>query len=299
MSAFINMFVDMLPVHSELQKPDNQVRKVLDKTVGEYMDNTPDIFNQLFVTSATGGWLDAHGRDYGVTRKINERDEDYRQRIIFEKLDHLTVETLTGEYGLELYCFDGDFTVEDNVLVSDNPYMCSKYMCVFDAEIMKILTGKFVLDSGLAFIVNGGLNYVIDSNNAECLSNYGDIYGLTDCYKYFHGVTVKYVKLDLENCISSPHMFLEAINLLTAELNLPNVIDIGEMFLQCVNLETVKLNAPNLEQFTNFVGYCGSLTSMELTVPEDIVTSIIQDIEDSISLANFTSLIINGEEYIV
>ena len=103
MSAFIDMLVEMLPIASRLQKKDNAFRNVLNKSVGAYMDKEEDLFSQLFVTSATGGWLNAHGEDYGVIRKIDESDDDYRERIIFEKLEYLTAHNLQAIYGLTLY----------------------------------------------------------------------------------------------------------------------------------------------------------------------------------------------------
>ena len=77
MSEFMDMLVGMLPIHSEMQKKDNQLRKVLDRSIGEYMDTFEQPYDQLFLDTATGGWLDAHGRDYGVPRRLSEDDESY------------------------------------------------------------------------------------------------------------------------------------------------------------------------------------------------------------------------------
>ena len=81
----------MLSLGSALQRDDNELRKVLDRSVGEYMDAVELPLDELFLTSASGGWLDAHGRDYGVTRRPDESDDDFRERIVFEKLEFLTV----------------------------------------------------------------------------------------------------------------------------------------------------------------------------------------------------------------
>ena len=152
MSDYIDMFVEMLPMHSNIQNKNNQLRKVLDKSVGEYMDNMNDILDQVFLTSATGGWLDAHGKDYGVLRKIDESDDDYRKRIIFEKLEYLTAENLQEIYGLTLYCFVSDFDPTDNDLTSDNPYASNRYMSVASDELKSILNNKFIIGDGIVWL---------------------------------------------------------------------------------------------------------------------------------------------------
>ena len=76
MSDSLDMLWDLLPMASVLQRKDNQLRIVLDRTVGEWLDNFSQPYEQLFLTSATGGWLDAHGKDYGVPRRIDESDDD-------------------------------------------------------------------------------------------------------------------------------------------------------------------------------------------------------------------------------
>lgn len=152
MSDFVDMLVDMLPLHSELQKTGNQVRQVLDNSVGEYMDAETDIFDQLFLTSASGSWLDVHGRDYGVFRRDGETDESYRERIVFEKLEYLTARNLQEIYGLTLYCYVASFDPSDNDLTSDNPYACKEYMCYAEDDLQAVLERKFILGTGLTFL---------------------------------------------------------------------------------------------------------------------------------------------------
>lgn len=152
MSTFIEMFCEMLPMNSEIQRSDNEFRKVLDNSVGEYMDNLEDISEQLFLTTATGGWLDCFGRDFGVSRKLDEDDEGYRSRIVFEKLEYLTVRNLSEIYGLILYAFVDDFDASENTLTSDNPYISSKYMSVASDELKGILNKKFVLDGEIVWL---------------------------------------------------------------------------------------------------------------------------------------------------
>ena len=153
MSDSLDMLWDLLPMASVLQRKDNQLRIVLDRTVGEWLDNFSQPYEQLFLTSATGGWLDAHGKDYGVPRRIDEDDESYRQRIIYEKLDHLTPALLNNVYNVKLFSYRSDFDVTDNTLVSDNPYIDNGgYLGLADLDTMDILDKKFILDSGVTWL---------------------------------------------------------------------------------------------------------------------------------------------------
>ena len=128
------------------------MRKVLDKSVGEWMDGFEQPYDELFLSTASGGWLDAHGRDYGVPRKIDETDEDYRERIVYEKLDHLTVGLLYTVYGLDLFVFVEDFDPLENTLTSDNPHISNSYMSIADEDLQSILNGKFVLEGEVTWI---------------------------------------------------------------------------------------------------------------------------------------------------
>ena len=101
--------------------------------------------HNLFLEYAVGGYLDCHGRDYGVYRQNGETDDQYRERIVQEKLDHLTPEYLLELYGLNLYVYVNDFDVSDNTLTSDNPYINNYgYMSVASDEIKSILNNKFI-----------------------------------------------------------------------------------------------------------------------------------------------------------
>jgi len=153
MSDFVDMMVEMLPMHSNLQSKSNSVRKVLDNTVGVYMDNFELPYEQIFLTSATGGWLDAWGRDYGVSRRINEDDETYRRRIVYEKLDNLTAKLLMEVYNVDLYAFVDDFDASENTLTSDNPYLNREgYLGSVDSDTQQILDKKFILDTGVVWL---------------------------------------------------------------------------------------------------------------------------------------------------
>ena len=152
MSTFVDMLVEMLPLHSAIQREGNPLRRVLDKSVGEWMDGFEQPYDELFLSTASGGWLDAHGRDYGVSRKLDEDDESYRERIVYEKLDHLTVGLLYTVYGLDLFVFVEDFDPLENTLTSDNPHISNKYMSIADEDLQSILNGKFVLEGEVTWI---------------------------------------------------------------------------------------------------------------------------------------------------
>ena len=152
MSTFVDMLVEMLPLHSAIQREGNPLRKVLDKSVGEWMDGFEQPYDELFLSTASGGWLDAHGRDYGVPRKLDEDDDSYRERIVYEKLDHLTVGLLYTVYGLDLFVFVEDFDPLENTLTSDNPHISNKYMSIADEDLQSILNGKFVLEGEVTWI---------------------------------------------------------------------------------------------------------------------------------------------------
>lgn len=58
----------------------------LAETIGNQLDQVdPDqtnLANQFAVSTATGSYLDLNGKDFGVSRRFNESDDDYRKRIL-------------------------------------------------------------------------------------------------------------------------------------------------------------------------------------------------------------------------
>lgn len=158
MSDFMTALVDLLPEHNKLKDTRNPLRKVLDLSVGEWFDNrdVQDFYEQLFLQSATGAWLDLHGRDYGVVRQLGESDEDYRIRIVQEKLEYLTPEYLDSVFDLVLYSYVEGFDAFENTLTSDNPYITDYgYMSEMDDTVFDILNRKFVLDSSVYRLIGG------------------------------------------------------------------------------------------------------------------------------------------------
>lgn len=152
MTMFVDTLVDRLPMASPLQKRNNPLRVVLDRTIGAWFEENGDVFEELFLMTATGGWLDAHGRDYGVPRRLGESDDDYRERIVFEKLEYLNARNLIDFYGLDLYVSVDDFDASDNTLTSDNPFIGGSFMSFVSVDVQNILNAKFILGDELEWL---------------------------------------------------------------------------------------------------------------------------------------------------
>ena len=324
MSVSMDMIVEMLPLSSKLQQEDNPLRIVLDRTVGEWLDNFEQPFEQLFLMSATGGWLDAHGKDYGIPRKIDEDDESYRQRIVYEKLDHLTPSLLGDVYGVRLFSYRGDFDVKDNTLVSDNPHIVQldSFLGTVDEDTISILDKKFVLDSVVTWINSDGeMEYILDTRGKNILSNYSKIYELTNLFNYFKDNTgIKQVKLNLPNATACRSLFYKCSNLIDVDLQLPNVsdcrymfdtcssldnidltlphaTDCSFMFIYCLDLVNVKLNLPKINSYTQMFSATGNIETIDVTIPTSQVDGFKAMVGSATPrLTNLTSFKINGEE---
>lgn len=155
MSDFGEEIINRLPAHSSLHKSDNPMRRIIDDGLGSWLDNfeDEDFFNQFFLESATDGYLDVWGRFYGVKRKIDESDEDYRKRIIYTGQGHLTVDYLVNLYDMLLYTYVSNFSIEENSLISDNPYNANNgFYGLCDEVTQEILDKKFILDNGVEWL---------------------------------------------------------------------------------------------------------------------------------------------------
>lgn len=148
--------LDMIPDTSMLSNPSNPMYKIIDKAVGGWLDNfeDQDLDSQLFLTSATGKYLDLHGQDYNIRRRLDESDEDYRNRIIYESMGRVTVNFLLDIYGVQLYVYVDNFDVSKNSLTSDNPYMPNEgYFAVVEDTAKSILDKKFILDTKVHWLI--------------------------------------------------------------------------------------------------------------------------------------------------
>ena len=155
MTEFIEALVDLLPEHNSLKDTGNELRNVLDKSAGEWFDNIAinGFYDNLFINTATGGFLDLFGKDYGVTRQKDETDDVYRERIIQEKNDRLTPNYLNELYSLTVYAYVSQFNPTNNTLTSDNQYINQNgYMACNTNDINSILDKKFIMGESIVWI---------------------------------------------------------------------------------------------------------------------------------------------------
>ena len=300
MSDFGEKLFSLLPMHSNLQKKDNPLRKVLDNSVGEWFDHfdVQDYYDNLFLDTATRGYLDRFGQDYGVIRQLGESDDDYRERIIQEKFDKLTPEYLRVLYGVELYTLVGGFNPEDNTLVSDNPYYNKDlFMGVANNEVRQILEEKFILNESILFYEGGELDYIYDTSDNDVLKDYLDILSLSDLWDFFGGSNIKNVKLTLNNAQDMYLTFKNCTGLIKAIINSESLETFTSLFMGCSNLEEVTVNTPNVRYitYTNFLDDCTKLEKINITVPNNQKT-VMKAYILGLELQYLTSLIINGEE---
>jgi len=89
-----------------LRNPTNDGHKVIDNTIGEYLDRfeKKDLGKQLFLLHATGKYLDLHGLEKGISRKKNESDDVYRNRIIVERGMHNCISDFRLR-GVDFWCY--------------------------------------------------------------------------------------------------------------------------------------------------------------------------------------------------
>ena len=158
MSDVGEAIINRMPLQSPIRNPNNPMNKVIQNTVGAYMDtyNVIEWCSQHFITDATGKYLDVQGKDYGVKRKTDESDEDYRKRIIYEMLGHLTVDYIKDVYGVDLYVQPSSEFDEESTLTSDNEHLIdvehNGFFGVTDSTTKAILNKKFVLGDSITWL---------------------------------------------------------------------------------------------------------------------------------------------------
>lgn len=304
MSDFGETILDFLPIRSELHNSDNPLRKVIDRTVGEWVDNSQytglEFKNQMFLNTATGQWLDLFGHDYGVYRQPDESDDDFRQRIIYEKLDELTPALLQDVYNVKLFTYYIYFNAKDNTLVSDNPYIVqnNSFIGLSDIDTIRLLDKKFIMDNVITWINDeGDLDYIFDSRGINVLSDYSEMYTLNHIpSKYFWNTrTIVNVKLKLPIAIECGPMFYNCFDLTTVNLNLPNTTNCQGLFYNCSGLKDVKLNIPKLSLYNLMFTNATAIETIDVTIPPGKVDGFKTYVL-GLDLAHLTSFIINGEE---
>ena len=271
-------FLDLLSEKSSLKKENNPARKVIMNTIGEWLDNhnISDLFDNVFINTANGGYLDLFGKDFDIPRQAGETDDNYRQRIVFEKLEWLTVHNLQNIYGVEIYnAFDG-FNPQNNTLTSDNPYLSDFYFGIVDEDVQKILDGKFVLDVKFLWFDGNELDYIFNTDNNGILESYINIYQKNNLSFYFNNnKSIQNVKLTLENANNCEYMFYG-----------------------CSNLKSVTLNLPNAYGLTGFLPNNFKIEYINLTIPNNLVSRVVDEVLQIHNQAynKLNTFIINGFE---
>lgn len=131
-----------------LNNPENDGYKFLDGTVGEYLEHYDNHVYDLFLARASGGYLDLHGKLYGIFRREDESDEELRRRILNEEF---IVQSTTDFLGLDvvLWVYFTDI-LDKNVLSSRNPYLKnehdSPYVFMGTGDDTGYLQGKFLVE---------------------------------------------------------------------------------------------------------------------------------------------------------
>ena len=69
-------------------------------------------------------------------------------------MGEVTVGFLLTVYNVELYAFVDDFSVEDNTMTSDNPYISDKgFLAISNQTTKDILDKKFILDTKIKWLI--------------------------------------------------------------------------------------------------------------------------------------------------
>ena len=291
--------IERLPLHCALHNLDNPMRNVFISTVGSLLDDfdVSESREGVYLESAVDEYLDAQGKDYGVSRKLGESDDDYRTRLVYESLGYLTVNYLLNVYDLPLYTFTENFTFSGNTLTSDNPFIpTSNYMSIADEGVKQILAGKFLVDGGLFWITGDGFTDYILVDGVNVIQKYLRIYGLGNLKSYFWSNTdLEGVKLSLPSVVNCEHLFYNCTGLTSVELDLPSATDCRYLLADCTGLESIVLSIPKNTQAASIFRNCSSLESIDLTVPADRVNNFKSYVL-GLGLSNLTSFILNGEE---
>ena len=279
-SEYGESIINRLHPDSPLRQEGNPARTLIMKTIGAWLDNydVTELYDASFLETATGRWLDLYGNDLSVPRKLDEGDDDYRTRLVYESIGNLSVDYLLNVFDLSLYSFREDFNVEDNTLVSDNPFLnTGGYISVADRDVISIMDKKLLLDGSISWVTEyGSLGYILNTQGINILSHYSKIYKLDLLTAYFRkNENIVDVKLFLVNVINCSHMFEDCSNLVTADLTLPNAIGCSNIFEDCSSLVNINLNLPNATNCREMFRGCSNLVNLDLSLPNAKYTDIM------------------------
>ena len=140
MSDCIDTVSSLMPSSSKFEGSDLQ--KILDETIGQYFDEVDNRIEELvdapFLSEAEGDYLDLlYGRLYGVSRGVDESDDEYRTRLMFQASDKMRVKELV-DLGCSVYAYVEDYNAEW-VLTSRNTSLTDKIMVEFPSSLVEEL----------------------------------------------------------------------------------------------------------------------------------------------------------------
>ena len=94
--------------------------KVLDGTLGEWLEHHQPLFLNYFVSTANSKFLELIGKEYNVFRLENESDDDFKERILLEMNIVGNVDDL-NKVGVRLWIYDENVLAGGEYLTSSNP----------------------------------------------------------------------------------------------------------------------------------------------------------------------------------
>ena len=130
-----------------LQSDENEFIKIYDGTLGEYLTNHDNHFLDVFLLTASGDYLDIHADIFGLKRRENETDEEFRQRI---KTDELLIERTTDfeKLDCQLWIYK-DGVTDNDTLTSRNTYLKDEhdenYVFIGTGTDSEYIQSKFLL----------------------------------------------------------------------------------------------------------------------------------------------------------
>lgn len=134
--------------NESLQKPNNQGRIILDGTLGSYLDHFDNHLLDMFLVTADGSYLDAHGKDFGIFRRENESDDNYRNRILLER-SMLDTTSDFSKLDVELWIYFDD-VMDKNQLTSRNEYLKEEsddnFAFIASGSDKEYLQNRFILN---------------------------------------------------------------------------------------------------------------------------------------------------------
>lgn len=154
MSDCIDMITSLMPSSSNFDGSD--IQRILEDTIGVYFDSKEEEIEEIvdapFLTEATGDYLDLiHGVLYGVERKVNEDDDEYRARLSFQARDKVRPVDLM-ELGCDVYAFVDNFDASTK-LTSRNTSLTKKVMVEFPSlEIEELIKDNLLWEKVMVVI---------------------------------------------------------------------------------------------------------------------------------------------------